>query len=100
MQRRHEGSRLTTPVDVRESAGQGIAGTVEGRLVSVGSAAWNSTGGHLGGDRIGSVARLAAAPGQARVVVGVDGVTEGVFDVPTTCGPAPRRSPPTSPTRA
>ncbi len=73
------GLTLTTPVDVRESAGQGIAGTVEGRLVSVGSAAWNSTGGHLGGDRIGSVARLAAAPGQARVVVGVDGVTEGVI---------------------
>ena len=70
---------LTTPVDVRESPGQGIAGTVDGRLVSVGSAAWHSTGGHTGSEGVEAASGRTNAPGQATVMVGVDGVTEGVI---------------------
>jgi heavy metal translocating P-type ATPase len=68
------GLRLALPEDVVERPGQGIAGRVEGRRVVVGSAAWLAECGYpvaAGGPD--------GAPGQARVLVGIDGQLAGVL---------------------
>jgi heavy metal translocating P-type ATPase len=68
------GLALSVPRDVVEEPGQGIAGTVEGRTVAVGSSAWltsHSAGAHLAPDD--------GPPGRARVLVGVDGRPAGAI---------------------
>jgi heavy metal translocating P-type ATPase len=75
---RRRGLALSAPEGTREAAGQGIAGTVDSRVVAVGSGAWLEAIGYAN-------ARAAAAsldgddPGRARIVVGVDGSVAGVI---------------------
>ena len=64
------GLRLSMPSGVREDAGQGIAGDVDGRRVAVGSSAFvaaHTTEPEAATDRV------AAGPGEARVTVAADG---------------------------
>ena len=65
------GLRLGDPRDVVEQPGEGIEGTVDGRRVAVGSAAWLRARG------VGVPAGLDSEPGQARVFVSVDGAPAG-----------------------
>ena len=62
------GLRLSMPERVREDAGQGIEGDVDGHRVSVGSTAFMSTHGIDA-----TPGRSGAAPGEARVTVAADG---------------------------
>ena len=64
------GLRLSMPTEVREDAGQGIAGDVDGRHVAVGSTAFVSAHATL---PEGPVYRTSAGPGEARVTVAADG---------------------------
>ena len=71
------GLQLAEPADAVEEPGQGIEGTVEGRRVAVGSAAWVGGRGH----EVGDAAALGDAgddAGLAKVLVGVDGQLAGV----------------------
>jgi cation transport ATPase len=70
---------LATPTDVREDPGQGIAGTVEGRDVGVGSRAFLRTL-DVPQKEIESAAVLSdRGSGEARVTVSVDGHVAGVI---------------------
>ena len=62
------GLRLSMPEHVREDAGQGIAGDVDGHRVAVGSSAFMSAQGITAPARNGGT-----APGEARVTVAADG---------------------------
>jgi heavy metal translocating P-type ATPase len=66
---------LAVPTDVREEPGQGIAGSVDGRRVAVGSRAFLRSAGYGGeepaADGYGS--------GEARILVGVDGALAGTI---------------------
>ncbi len=71
------GLRLVEPVDAVEEPGQGMEGTVEGRRVAVGSAAWLRSHAYdveaaaaIGGD--------GDRAGLAKVLVGIDGRLAGV----------------------
>jgi heavy metal translocating P-type ATPase len=73
------GLRLTTPHDVLEDPGRGVAGLVDGASVAVGSAGWLESHGYDG-----VRARVRAlddgdGAGRAKVLVGVDGSLEGVL---------------------
>jgi heavy metal translocating P-type ATPase len=59
---------LALPVDVREEPGQGIAGTLDGRRVAVGSAAF-----------VGTPDPVGRGSGEAHVLVVVDGRLAGVI---------------------
>jgi heavy metal translocating P-type ATPase len=72
------GIELDFPEDVEERLGQGIEGTVDGRRVAVGSAAWLAERGY--GDDAREVARSlddSAGAGTAKVLVGVNGAIAG-----------------------
>jgi heavy metal translocating P-type ATPase len=62
------GLRLSMPEHVREDAGQGIEGNVDGHRVAVGSTAFMSSHGIDA-----APGRSGAAPGEARVTVAADG---------------------------
>jgi heavy metal translocating P-type ATPase len=64
------GLRLTLPEDVVERPGQGVDGRVDGRRVTVGSAAWLAARGI-------AAQAVEASPGRAVVHVALDGVSAG-----------------------
>lgn len=66
------GLRLTLPAGVVERAGQGVDGSVDGRRVTVGSAAWL-------GERGIAATPVQASPGRAVVNVAVDGRSAGAI---------------------
>jgi heavy metal translocating P-type ATPase len=69
-----KGAELSFPEQVEEQLGQGIEGTVDGRRVAVGSAAWLLERGYDGDPYL--AARSLdddAGAGRAKVLVGVDG---------------------------
>jgi heavy metal translocating P-type ATPase len=66
------GLRLTLPAGVVERAGQGVDGSVDGRRVTVGSAAWL-------GERGIAATPLQPSPGRAVVNVAVDGRSAGAI---------------------
>ena len=68
---------LSRPEAVEERPGQGIEGTVDGRRVAVGSSAWLRERGYRGLDDVRSRIDNVAAPGRARILVGVDGKVAG-----------------------
>jgi heavy metal translocating P-type ATPase len=72
------GIALQTPSDVREAPGRGIAGTVDGHAVTVGSSGWLETHGYADA-RIHAQAVDGAHSGRAKVLVGVDGQLAGVI---------------------
>jgi heavy metal translocating P-type ATPase len=74
------GLALETPTEVDESPGRGIAGWVDGRRVAVGSTGWLEEQGY-DAVRAHSDAALGEenGAGRARILVGVDGVLEGVI---------------------
>ncbi len=71
------GLRLNDPVGAVEEPGQGIEGTVEGRRVAVGSAAWLVGRGYEVGDAA-ALRDEGDGAGLAKVLVGVDGRLAGV----------------------
>ena len=73
---RERGHRLLTPADVTESAGEGVRGTVGGRRVGVGKAAF---AGEADEEWLRRVRNRAAARGAITVFVGVDGRIAGVL---------------------
>ena len=73
------GIRLATPVGVSEEPGRGIAGVVDGRRVTVGSSGWLETHGYDAVARPRAGARRRPRRGRAKILVGVDGVLEGVI---------------------
>jgi heavy metal translocating P-type ATPase len=66
---------LSVPSDVTEEPGAGIAGTVDGRTVAVGSSGWIER--RNGGQD--KPPRSTTTPGRARVLVGVDGRHAGAI---------------------
>jgi len=73
------GLELTLPSDVVEDPGQGIAGTVEGRRVAVGSRSFLRASGYSQ-DEVAAAGLLGGrGSGEARVMVGVDGRVAGVI---------------------
>jgi heavy metal translocating P-type ATPase len=73
------GLELAMPVHVREDPGQGIAGSVEGHRVLVGSRAFLQAAG-IGQGEVGRAALAGTrGPGEAHVVVAVDGHIAGVI---------------------
>jgi heavy metal translocating P-type ATPase len=70
---------LTVPTDVTEDPGQGIAGTVEGRRVAVGSHAFLSAAGYAPDDVAADGLIVGRGSGEARVLVGIDGRVAGVI---------------------
>ena len=67
------GLRLTSPSDVREQPGSGIAGAVEGRAVVVGAAGWLEELGFPGARVAAGAANGGQEGGRAKVFVGIDG---------------------------
>jgi heavy metal translocating P-type ATPase len=72
------GIDLAFPEQVVEEPGQGIEGSVEGRRVAVGSAEWLRSRAYAGVAEVTRGLDGNARPGQARVLVGVDGAVAGV----------------------
>jgi P-type E1-E2 ATPase len=72
------GAVLSFPDAVEERLGQGIEGTVDGRRVAVGSAAWLAERGY-GGDPHVAARTLdeVVGAGQAKILVGIDGRLAG-----------------------
>ena len=71
------GLRLSTPVEVVEDPGRGIAGLVEGRGVAVGSSGWLEEQGYVGRARLARGLDGGEGAGRAKVLVGVDGRLAG-----------------------
>ncbi len=70
---------LATPHDTREVPGQGILGTVEGRVVAVGSHGFLRASG-TPDDEVASATLLSGhGSGEAQVLVGIDGHLAGVI---------------------
>jgi heavy metal translocating P-type ATPase len=70
---------LSTPIEVREDAGQGIQGTVDGRAVALGSRAFLRAGG-VAADEVASATLLSGrGSGEAQVLVAVNGHIAGVI---------------------
>ncbi len=74
---RDRGMTLAFPADVREAAGSGVRGTVEGHAVSLGKRSWVSRGTQPPAAR--RLARRAEMEGAATVYVTVDGVLAGAL---------------------
>jgi heavy metal translocating P-type ATPase len=68
---------LAEPVDAIEEPGQGMEGSVDGRRIAVGSAAWLRQRGYEVGDAEG-VGDGVGDAGLAKVLVGIDGRLAGV----------------------
>jgi heavy metal translocating P-type ATPase len=73
------GLLLTPPERVEESPGQGIEGTVAGRRVAVGSSGWLHDRGYAGAENAARRLDQIVAPGQARILVGVNGDLAGAI---------------------
>ncbi len=70
---------LSTPTDVREDAGQGIEGTVDGRAVALGSREFLCAAG-VAADEVASARLLSGhGSGEAQVLVAVNGHLAGVI---------------------
>jgi heavy metal translocating P-type ATPase len=70
---------LSAPIDVREDAGQGIQGTVDGRAVALGSRAFIRAAG-VAADEVASARLLSGhGSGEAQVLVAVNGHIAGVI---------------------
>jgi heavy metal translocating P-type ATPase len=69
---------LSRPRGALEDPGQGVAGTVDGRRVAVGSVSWLGRQGHDVGE-VPGIAAEGREDGLARVMVGVDGRSAGVI---------------------
>jgi P-type E1-E2 ATPase len=72
------GIALATPTDVDEEPGHGITGRVADRSVVIGQPEWVEREG-MAGAMVAMNGRIAASPGHARVMVGVDGRPAGVI---------------------
>ena len=74
---RDRGLVLPVPADVVETAGEGVAGTINGQAVMVGSPGFVTarTSGQVGND----VSQVSGDPGSVVVALGVDGVLAGHF---------------------
>jgi heavy metal translocating P-type ATPase len=70
---------LELPADVREDPGQGIAGSVDGRRVAVGSRAFLRAEGYDPDEVTGAALLTGHGSGEAHVLVGVDGALAGVI---------------------
>lgn len=76
----HEaGVTLATPTEVHEEPGQGIAATVDGRRVAVGSTAFLRSQGYEPEALSAAVLATGHGSGEARVLVGIDGEPAGVI---------------------
>ena len=75
------GNGLTLPEDVREQPGQGIAGSLEGHRVAVGSRAFMEELGIPAPEVRSMTATLKSGLGQAHVLVAIDGHVAGVIVV-------------------
>ncbi|CAB4868603.1 unannotated protein [freshwater metagenome] len=73
------GLELAPPLAATETPGQGISGTIEGRRVSVGSAAFLAAEGCETDQAADRLIALDRAEGMARVMVGIDGRLAGVI---------------------
>jgi cation transport ATPase len=76
---RQEELALAMPADPREEPGQGIAGTVDGRRVAVGSRAFLRGEGYATDEVAGAALVTGHGSGEAHVLVGVDGTVAGVI---------------------
>jgi cation transport ATPase len=70
---------LTMPSDVDEEPGQGIAGTVDGRRIAVGSRAFLRAQGYDPDAVAGASLATGRGSGEAHVLVGIDGEPAGVI---------------------
>ncbi|HEX6332010.1 MAG TPA: heavy metal translocating P-type ATPase [Actinomycetota bacterium] len=75
---RSKGLELAFPDEVHEEGGSGIRGSVEGRKVALGKAAWVAQGQALP-DRARDVRRRSAMEGSSCVFVAVDGAVGGAL---------------------
>jgi heavy metal translocating P-type ATPase len=73
------GLELVAPDDVAEEPGQGIAGSVEGQRVAVGSRAFLGAQGYDPTDVLDAALATGRGSGEAHVLVGVDGRVAGVI---------------------
>jgi heavy metal translocating P-type ATPase len=73
------GLQLLLPTDVAEEPGQGIAGSVGGRRVAVGSRAFLRGQGFDPAEVLGAALAAGRGSGEAHVLVGVDGQLAGVI---------------------
>ncbi|HXD53940.1 MAG TPA: heavy metal translocating P-type ATPase [Solirubrobacteraceae bacterium] len=76
---RDAGLELAVPSDVTEEPGEGIAGTVEGHRVAVGSRAYAARAGASDAELAGSFSLHGGGSGEARVIVALDGRLGGVI---------------------
>ena len=76
---KQEGLDLTMPVDVHEDPGQGIAGSVHGHRVLVGSRAFMGSSGVPAGEVASSSLASTRGSGEAHVLVALDGHIAGVI---------------------
>ena len=74
-----EGLELTMPTDVHEEPGQGIAGVIDGRRVTVGSHAFMRAAGVPDAEVASTARATTRGSGEAHVVVAVDGHVAGVI---------------------
>ncbi len=70
---------LDEPSEVSEQPGQGIAGSVDGHRVAVGSRAFLRSAGYDPGEVLGASQATGHGSGEAHVLVGVDGAIDGVI---------------------
>jgi heavy metal translocating P-type ATPase len=83
------GLAVSIPTAVSESPGRGISGEVDGHSVTVGSVGWLEAHGYGGGAN--RVLDQGDHSGRAKVLVGVDGVLEGVIVMGDRLRPAADR---------
>lgn len=69
---REEGLELAEPIDVHEEPGQGIAGTVDGRRIAVGSRAFLGSMGYDPQEVVAAHLATGHGSGEAHVLVGID----------------------------
>ncbi len=70
---------LGLPTDVSEEPGQGIAGTLDGQRVAVGSRAFLCSQGYDSDAVVGASLAVGRGSGEAHVLVGIDGHPAGVI---------------------
>ena len=76
----HESAlELTVPADVDEDPGQGIAGTIDGRRIAVGSRGFLRAQGYDADAVAGASLATGRGSGEAHVLVGIDGEPAGVI---------------------
>lgn len=70
------GLRLSSPINVRENAGAGLEGLVEGKRVVIGGSSYVAANSNEGDPRS---FRSAVKPGQMVVAVAIDGIVSGII---------------------